>query len=107
MAIKRLRRRLAVEVRTVVNRDRPEITALWRSRRQGDKMSVNPDHRDYPALLAEAMDLVVARRFDLAGAAGVLGITMSQLSRLIRHDKAAFAAVNQGRVQIGLAPLRS
>ncbi|NBX25528.1 MAG: peptide chain release factor-like protein [Planctomycetes bacterium] len=107
MAIKRLRRRLAVEVRTIVNRDRPDISALWRSRRQGDKMSVNPDHRDYPALLAEAMDLVVARRFDLAGAAGVLGITMSQLSRLIRHDKAAFAAVNQGRVQIGLAPLRS
>jgi hypothetical protein len=32
---------------------------------------------------------------------------MSQLSRLIRHDKAAFAAVNEGRVQVGLAPLRS
>lgn len=107
MALKRLRRRLAVELRTTVNRDRPEISPLWKSRRQGDKMSVNPDHRDYPALLAEAMDLVVARRFDLAGAAGILGITMSQLSRLIRHDKAAFAAVNQGRVQAGLAPLRS
>ena len=107
MAIKRLRRRLAVELRTTVNRDRPEISELWRSRRQGDKMSVNPDHRDYPALLSEALDLVVARRFDLAGAAGVLGVTMSQLSRLIRHDKAAFAAVNHGRVQAGLAPLRS
>ena len=107
MALKRLHRGLAVELRSTVNRDRPGISALWKSRRQGDKMSVNPDHRDYPALLAEALDLVVARRFDLAGAAGILGITMSQLSRLIRHDKAAFAAVNQGRVQAGLAPLRS
>jgi hypothetical protein len=107
MAIKRLRRRLAVSVRTAASRDRPQVSELWRSRRQGDKLSVNPDHDDYPALLAEALDLVVARRFDLAGAAGLLGVTMSQLSRLIRHDKAAFAKVNQGRAEVGLAPLRS
>lgn len=106
-AIKRLRRKLAVRCRTVVSRDHHEPSELWRRRRQGDKMSVNPDHWDYPALLAEALDLVVARRFDLAGAAGLLGITMSQLSRLIRHDKAAFAAVNAGREAIGLPKLRS
>ena len=107
MAIKRLRRRLAVAVRTATSRDRHQPSELWRSRRQGDKLSVNPEHDDYPALLAEALDLVVARRFDLAGAASLLGVTMSQLSRLIRHDKAAFAKVNQGRVEVGLAPLRS
>ncbi len=107
MALKRLRRRLAVNARVAVNRDRPDVSALWASRRQGDKLSVNPEHRDYPALLAEALDLVVARRFDLAGAAGKLGVTMSQLSRLIRHDKAAFAAINTGRADVGLPPLRS
>lgn len=107
MAIKRLRRRLAVDVRTLASRDRHQVSDLWRSRRQGDKLSVNPDHDDYPALLAEALDLIVARRFDLAGAAGLLGVTMSQLSRLVRHDKAAFAKVNQGRAEVGLAPLRS
>ena len=107
MAIKRLRRRLAVDVRTLASRDRHQASELWRSRRQGDKLSVNPDHADYPALLAEALDLIVARRFDIAGAAGLLGITMSQLSRLIRHDKAAFAKVNQGRTEVGLVPLRS
>lgn len=107
MAIKRLRRRLAVEARTLASRDRHQASDLWKARRQGDKLSVNPDHADYPALLAEALDLVVARRFDLAGAAGLLGVTMSQLSRLIRHDKAAFAKVNQGRAEVGLAPLRS
>ena len=53
-----------------------------------------------------ALDVVVARRFDLAGAAGILGITMSQLSRLIHHDKAAFARVNEGRVEVGLPPIR-
>jgi len=107
MALKRLRRRLAVNARVAVNRDRPEVSALWAARRQGDKLSVNPEHRNYPTLLAEALDLVVARRFDLAGAAGKLGVTMSQLSRLIRHDKAAFAAINTGRADVGLPPLRS
>ena len=70
-------------------------------------MPVNPEHADYPGLLAEALDLVVARRYDLAGAAGLLGITMSQLSRLVRHHPPAFAAINEGREAIGLPRLRS
>jgi len=106
-AIKRLRRKLAVRVRTVTNRDHHKPSELWCRRRQGEKMSVNPDHSDYPALLAEALDVVVARRFDVAGSAGVLGITMSQLARLIRHEKGAFAALNSGRESVGLPKLRS
>ncbi|MBX3356045.1 MAG: peptide chain release factor-like protein [Phycisphaeraceae bacterium] len=106
-AIKRLRRKLAVRARTVTSRDHHQVSELWSRRRQGEKMSVNPDHSDYPALLAEALDVVVARRFDVAGAAGVLGITMSQLTRLIRHEKHAFAMLNSGRQSVGLPPLRS
>ena len=67
---------------------------------------MNPNHRDYPALLAEALDVVVARRYDVAGAAGVLGVTMSQLARLIRHDRHAFAMINEGRVEQGLPALK-
>ena len=105
-AIKRLRRKLAIKVRTLASRDTHACSPLWARRRQGNKMCVNPDHEDYPALLAEGLDLVVARRYDLAGAAGLLGITMSQLSRLINHDKGAFAKVNAGREACGLPPLR-
>ncbi|MCA9295254.1 MAG: hypothetical protein KC983_02030, partial [Phycisphaerales bacterium] len=61
---------------------------------------------DYPALLAEALDVVMAKKFDVAGSAGVLGITMSQLARLIRHDRHAFATVNEGRTQRGLPALK-
>jgi hypothetical protein len=107
MALKRLRRKLAIKVRTPTNRDRHVCSDLWTKRRQGDKMCVNPEHRDYPALLAEALDVVVARRYDLAGAAALLGITMSQLSRLIRHEKHAFAHINAGRESCGLPKLRS
>lgn len=105
-ALRRLRLKLAIGARTRVDPDRHRPSELWRSRRQGRKMSVNPHHKDYPALLAEALDVVFARRFDVAGAAGVLGITMSQLARLIRHERHAFAQINEGRAAQGLPPLR-
>jgi hypothetical protein len=68
---------------------------------------VNPEHSDFPALLAEALDVVTARRYDVAGAAGILGITMSQLTRLIRNERHAFARINEGREAIGLSRLKS
>jgi hypothetical protein len=105
-ALKRLRLNLAIKIRTQVNPQRHRPSELWQQRRQGEKMSVNPTHRDFPALLAEALDVVYARRFDVAGAAGVLGITMSQLAKLIRHDKHAFMLVNQGRTDRGLPALK-
>ena len=106
-AIFRLRIKLAVKCRTITSRDRHEPSPLWKKRRQGEKLTVNPEHEDYPALLAEALDVIVVRRYDVAGAAGVLGITMSQLTRLVRHQKHAFALMNQGREKIGLSKLRS
>jgi hypothetical protein len=95
-ALKRLRLKLARIVRTRVDPERYQPSRLWQSRRQGRQMSINPRHRDYPALLAEALDLVTARGYDVAGAAGRLGVTMSQLARLIRHDRHAFAMINEG-----------
>lgn len=106
-AIFRLRLKLAIRCRTLVNRDRHQPSELWRRRRQGEKLPVNPEHEDYPALLAEAMDVIVVRRYDVAGAAGVLGVTMSQLTRLVRHERHAFAMINAGREKIGLTRLRS
>lgn len=106
MALKRLRLKLAVKIRTAVNPQRHQPSDLWQGRRQGVQMSVNPQHRDYPALLAEAMDVIWARRFDVAGAAGVLGITMSQLAKLVRHEKHAFSLLNQGRTDRGLPALK-
>lgn len=106
VAIFRIRLKLAIRVRSWVHRDHHQPSELWRRRRQGEKLAVNPEHEDYPALLAEALDLIVARNYDIAGAAGRLGITMSQLARLVRHEKHAFAMVNQGRESCGLPKLR-
>ena len=106
MARRRLRLKLARKVRTAVNPRRYECTDLWRQRRQGEKLPVSTRHRDYPALLAEALDLAAAGDFDVGGAAGVLGVTMSQLARLIRRDRHAFAWLNDGRKARGLPPLK-
>ena len=106
MAIRRLRTKLAMNVRCKVHPNRYRPGELWESRRQGKQMSINPKHRDYPGLLAEALDVIVARGFDVAGAAGVLGISMSQLAKLVRHERHAFAMVNEGRVSRGLPALK-
>ncbi|MDA1007822.1 MAG: peptide chain release factor-like protein [Planctomycetota bacterium] len=107
MAIFRIRIKLAIRCRTLLDRDCHYASELWKRRRLGEKLTVNPHHEDYPALLAEALDVITARRFDVAGAAGLLGITMSQLTRLVRHEKHAFAMLNEGREQVGLVKLRS
>lgn len=106
MAIRRLREKLARTVRRQIDRNRYKPSKLWQERRQGERMGVNPDHRDYPGLLAEALDVIMARDGDVAGAAGILGITMSQLARLVRHDRASFAAVNKERTKRGLPALK-
>ena len=105
-ALRRLRLKLAVSVRTRVSRERYRPSPLWERRRQGKQMSVNPRNRDYPPLLAEAMDVIAAGNFDVAAAAGRLGISMSQLAKLLRHERHALALVNEERVKRGVPPLK-
>lgn len=105
-AKKRLRMKLAIKSRTKVSRRNYQPSELWEIRRQGNKLPINPQNKDYPAVLAEALDVLFAYDGDVAKAAGALSITMSQLARLIRHEKHAFALVNEKRVELGLKPLR-
>jgi len=106
VAWRRLRLKLARAVRRRIDTNRYAPSELWESRRQGDKIPVSPKHADYPPLLAEAMDVVEARAWDVGGAAGTLRVSMSQLVRLIRHDAGAFDRVNRGRTARGWHALR-
>lgn len=105
-AIRRLRQTLARKVRTNVAAKNYHPSTLWEKRRTGRAVPVNPRHRDYPALLAESLDLVNACEFDVAQAAGHLRVSMSQLAKLIKHDRHAMALVNEGRTQQGLRALK-
>lgn len=101
IALFRLRLKLALEVRTPAE---PGPSPLWLSRLRGSRLAVNPEHDDFPALLAEALDHAEAARFDLAAAASTLKITPSQLVKFVRLDPRAITLVNQQRKQLGLNP---
>ncbi|QDV78147.1 peptide chain release factor family protein [Botrimarina mediterranea] len=103
VAIQRLRVRLAVE-----HRDPPAdaVSQLWQSRTRGGKLAINPEHSDYPALLAEALDHIAAADWDEAAAATKLGVTRTQLVKLLRLEPAAFAILNRQRADRDRAPLK-
>ena len=105
-ALKRLRLALATEHREPVPAG--EIRSeLWRRRCTKKRIVVNPGHRDYPALLAEAMDVIEAEGLDLKAAATRLDCTASQLVRLLSHHPPAIGKVNEQRRARGMHPLQT
>jgi hypothetical protein len=105
MAIQRLRRRLALDVRRPVDAARGP-SQRWRSRCQGGRITVSSGHDDFPALLAEALDTVIDHDADLVTAARRLGCTRSQLAKLLKIVPEAFQQVNRRRQWLGLLPLK-
>jgi hypothetical protein len=107
MAISRLRRTLAILLRRKINVDSYTPTELWENRRQGDKLPINPKHNEYPAILAETLDVILATDFDMSESAGILQVTGTQLLTIISHDKAALTWLNDQRKELGLKPLQT
>ena len=68
-------------------------------------MSVNSRHEDFPALLSEALDRIWAYR-DVKLAADALGVSSSQLVKLLKQEPPALEWVNRMRASQGLRPLR-
>ena len=105
MALSRLRVILAISQRT----DRGGQTSpseLWRSRCPRGRIVVNPEHDDFPPLLAEALDVLTTCGMDVKGAAERLACTPSQLTKFLQHEPRALAQVNHRRQELGLSPLR-
>jgi hypothetical protein len=103
-ALFRLRLAFARSVRAVPPKSGP--SELWRSRCAGGRIQVSSTHGDFPAILAEALDAVAARQFDLSAAAEQLGCTATQLKKLIEQDSLAWVGVQDGRVAAGLPRLK-
>lgn len=105
VAIFRMRLTLAAHHRTVVSRV-VEPSQLWTSRCPKGKISCNDSHRDFPSLIAEAMNAVDAKSFDVRLAAAALGCSTSQLVRFIAKAPEAFLAFSEGREKAGLRRLK-
>lgn len=125
VALRRLRLALAVEVRT--NVPAGEIgSELWKSRRRGAPrnatagsppkskwtgggagiLEINPDHHDYPALLAEAMDVIAAAGWDPKAASLRLNCSASQLVKLVKEHPPALLRWNYERAALGERALK-
>ncbi len=107
-ALFRLRLRLALEVRAQITSGELapyEPSALWKRRCPGGRIVINPDHDDFPGLLAEALDVLAASGYDPRQAASLLGCSPSQLVKFVKEEPRAFALVNDRRRHAGLHPL--
>ncbi len=104
VAVERLRVNLALAIRTA-----PESTQspspLWRSRVRAKKVVVNPAHEDFPRLLCEAIDVLLAQEFDVGNAAQTLGVSNSQLVKFLKLAPAAFELLNRERESRSLRKL--
>jgi hypothetical protein len=105
MALFRLRTNLAINVRRALDSTHTTPSELWRSRCPSGRIAVNPSHDDFPALLAEALDVLHAHNADIRKAADALGCTASQLTKFLKLEPKAFVQLNNDRRKRGLRPL--
>jgi hypothetical protein len=110
VAVFRLRLALATQVRTALpagDRFGDVRSDLWKSRTTPEgRIVCNPAHRDYPALLAEALDVIEAVGGDPERAGLRLMCTPSQLIKLVKHHPLAMQAWNRARSAHGLRDLQ-
>jgi len=102
VALRRLRLQLALHHREPAA---PTPSPLWTARTRRGCLTVAVGHRDYPALVAEALDQLAAVGYRTAAAAAALGVTTSQLVGLFRRAAPAWTAVNAARAAAGLSRL--
>ena len=105
VAVFRLRVKLALEVRSDHSSE-PSPSELWQTRCRNGRISLNPEHTDFPAILAEALDALAGHDFDLTAAATALNCTSSQLVKLLKDEPRAFGSLNRERIARGLSRLR-
>lgn len=109
VALMRLRLELALCVRRPIDLGGlKEYTPspLWLKRCRGGRIVVNPDHVDFPALLAEALDILHAHSNDPKSAALALRCSPSQLIKLLKVTPRALILINERRRQAGQHPLQ-
>ena len=100
-ALFRLRVNLALEVRLAVEPGRSP-SPRWRARCRGGRIAVSTGHDDFPAILAEALDVIEAHALDIKEASAALGCTATQLTKLLKDEPRAFLQINRRRRELGL-----
>lgn len=97
-ALRRLRERIAIEVRAPFDLESPEPPPEFEAQR-GPKgaLAVNRRNPAYPLVVATVLDALSAAGGSYAKAARALGLTTSQVMRFLRSDGEVWRAVAQMR----------
>jgi hypothetical protein len=103
VALKRLRLKLAVEHREPAQRQASES---WQKRVRGRQLVIAAEHQDFPMIVAEALDQLQAAGFEIPPVAQKLGVTGTQLVKLLKKCPAAWVALNKDRERRGLRVLQ-
>jgi hypothetical protein len=98
----RLRLELALAVRSGEEVDVP--SALWGNRVARARITVSASHDDFPALLAEALDALTGAEWSAPAAAERLGVSTSQLVKLLKQEPRGLAMLNREQAAKGLRP---
>jgi hypothetical protein len=83
-----------------------KISELMQQRIRAGRLQVSAQHQDFPAILAEAMDHLLATGWDYRVAAMRLNVSSSQFAKLLRAYPPALLAVNQHRAALGLPVIK-
>ena len=87
-AVRRLRERIAIEVRVPFDLESPELPAEFiKQRGPRGTLGVNEKNPAYPIVVATALDALQATGGSYARTADALGITTSQLVKFLKSDR--------------------
>ncbi len=92
-ALRRLRERIAMEVRAPFDLEAPALPPEFLAQRRDASIAVNARNAAYPIVVATALDALAAAVGSYAAAARALGVTTSQLLRFLRSDASVWRAV--------------
>lgn len=105
-ALRRLRVAIALGVREPATVEGYEASSTFAARLRGGRVEVNPRNPVYPAVVAEAFDVLEAAGWRMSEAAPALGLTTAALGRFLEADPVIFRAANERRLALSLEPLR-
>lgn len=91
-AVRRLRMRLALEVRQPFDPGGPGTPPELAACRRDGGLDISSRNPAYPVVAATVLDALAASGGSYAGAARSLGLTTSRLVRFLRADRALWAA---------------
>lgn len=96
-AVRRLRERIAFDVRAPFDPAGNQAPSELREARKGESLAISTRHATYPIVAAVALDALQACEGSYARAADALGISTSQLLKFLRRDAELWRAAEQLR----------